>query len=438
MLHSTMPESSGGLKRQTKRAELVIDPADLTARCRQGLNSRVPNITKEVLGALVTAENGRDIFISTAELPCFYLRVTKDGHRSYCIQHRVTGRHTIGDVRVKPIEVVLKRARAILDAAGDGRNLLAEEKAATRQKEAEQAATVKATIDQYLAEPSIRRLRSYKEKSRYLNKVWIEIHNESAEKIQRSDVVPVLRRIASERGERTANAAKATLNAMFAFAVLHGWLKRDTLPTNHLPRWEEKSRERKLSLDELGLVWKAAPQVDEAYGRVIRLLAITGARRSEIYELARSEIDLRAAQIVLPGGKTKNRRQHIIPLPPVAVAILEEQLALPSIGQQVFAGAITWSRAKARLDKLVKLDVPWVVHDLRRSFATGTREHLGADTHLVELAINHVSGSRAGVAGAYDRSQRLAERRRLFERWAELVVRAAGEPLPDVRVVNLR
>lgn len=136
MLTPTMPDSSGDLK--PNRNNVVTDPAELAARCRQGLNSKVPKFTRKVLAALVPAENGKDVFVSTAELPYYYIRVTKDGHCSYCIQHRVPGRATIGDVRVKTIDDALKRARAILDAARDGRNLLAEEKEGRRQKQAAQ------------------------------------------------------------------------------------------------------------------------------------------------------------------------------------------------------------------------------------------------------------------------------------------------------------
>ena len=84
---------------------------------------------------------------------------------------------------------------------------------------------------------------------------------------------------------------------------------------------------------------------------------------------------------------------------------------------------------KARLGVLVPL-APWTIHDIRRSAATGWREHLQADPHLCELAINHAGGARSGVAGTYDRSVRLNERRTLLEAWAALVTEAAGEPVP--------
>jgi hypothetical protein len=86
----------------------------------------------------------------------------------------------------------------------------------------------------------------------------------------------------------------------------------------------------------------------------------------------------------------------------------------------VFASG-SWTWFKGRLDAATKL-APWKIHDFRRSAATGWREHLRADPHLAELAINHTSGTRSGVAGTYDRSERLEERRQLLERWADLVL----------------
>jgi integrase len=126
----------------------------------------------------------------------------------------------------------------------------------------------------------------------------------------------------------------------------------------------------------------------------------------------------------------------VIPLAPAAAAILE---AVPRLSDTlVFVGFSSWSYAKKALDAAAPLATAWVVHDLRRSCGTHWREQLGADPHLCELALNHISGSRGGVAGIYDRSERLAERHRLVERWGDLVLHAAGEAVPPATVVNLR
>jgi hypothetical protein len=99
-------------------------------------------------------------------------------------------------------------------------------------------------------------------------------------------------------------------------------------------------------------------------------------------------------------------------------------------------GFTAWSKGKAALDRLLPEDMPgWVLHDLRRSFVTHVNELGLAQPHVIEAAINHVSGpSKAGVAGIYNRSSYLAERRRLFDLWgshvAALVAGLRGSVVP--------
>jgi integrase len=75
-----------------------------------------------------------------------------------------------------------------------------------------------------------------------------------------------------------------------------------------------------------------------------------------------------------------------------------------------------WSKIKRRLDKRMKVPA-WKLHDLRRTFVTGCAE-LGIRPDVIELAVNHVSGVRGGIAGVYNRSELLPERRAALERWA--------------------
>ena len=63
---------------------------------------------------------------------------------------------------------------------------------------------------------------------------------------------------------------------------------------------------------------------------------------------------------------------------------------------------------------------PWRIHDLRRTVVTGLHEALGVPPHVVEATIGHMSGSaRAGVAGVYNRSEHLEQRKSALERWAQ-------------------
>jgi hypothetical protein len=59
----------------------------------------------------------------------------------------------------------------------------------------------------------------------------------------------------------------------------------------------------------------------------------------------------------------------------------------------------------------------WRIHDLRRTAVTKMAE-LGIRPDVIELVANHVSGHRGGIAGVYNRSEMLPERRAALERWA--------------------
>ena len=61
--------------------------------------------------------------------------------------------------------------------------------------------------------------------------------------------------------------------------------------------------------------------------------------------------------------------------------------------------------------------VPWSVHDLRRTVATGL-QRLGVRLEVTEAVLNHISGSRAGIAGVYQRHDWAAEKRAALDAWA--------------------
>jgi integrase len=423
MLNLELPERLGGFNPTEPRLRRPAGPGRHRIRvlCALGENMRI-KFTRSNVEALQPPPKG-EVFAWCEDKPGWGVRILASGRKSWIVQYRDASgksrRHTIGDLRIVPITMAEQRASELLSHAKLGRDLLAEERMRRERREHDAKKSIAAMVAAYLAEPEVRRRRSFPEIRRYLEAVWKQIHAESAETIDREQLSPELRKIASERGEITANRARATLSSMFVHAISHGWLRRASNPCQFLPKWEEGSRERVLNLKELGAIWRAAPEVNEQFGRIVKLLALTGARRSEIAELRWSEVDLDEAVIRLPGSRTKNKRAHTIPLAPAAVEILE---ATPRTSDLlVFTGFASWSRAKKALDAMVPLSPRWVVHDVRRSVATGLREHFDADVHLIELILNHVGGTRGGVAGTYDRSERLAERRRVLERWAELV-----------------
>src|SRR5262249_25025376 len=153
-------------------------------------------------------------------------------------------------------------------------------------------------------------------------------------------------------------------------------------------RREETARERCLidpkrkDWSELAQVWKALPDGD--YGNIVRLLILTGQRRDAIGDLRWSEIDQEHEAIHLPGERTKNGKDHTVPLSPLAKSIIDK---IPQGQDREFvfgtgAGGFSgWSQSKDRLDAKLKGVKPWRLHDLRRTAATGMAE-IGVQPHI--------------------------------------------------------
>ncbi len=192
------------------------------------------------------------------------------------------------------------------------------------------------------------------------------------ETLRKADVLRLVEGIA-ETAPVMANRVFARLRRMCRWALSRELIERD--PTAGLePPAKERSRDRVLTDEELAVVWRAAERVGFPYGRVVRLLILTGYRREEIGALRWEEVhDLEDAEprIELVGERTKTGEPRIVPLSEPAAAILRE---CPMLGEHVFGrgghGPFKgWSRGKRVLDALCAeiaggALAPWRVHDL--------------------------------------------------------------------------
>lgn len=181
------------------------------------------------------------------------------------------------------------------------------------------------------------------------------------------------------------------------------------------------------------------------FAPLLRLLLLTGARLNEIAGMRCDELHDDGTWR-LSGSRTKNSRAHVVPLPPLGRELIAS--AQSKSGDFIFSTTGTtpvsgWSRMKRRLDTAMiavarkerGINVvipPWRLHDLRRTFVTGLIE-LGVAPHVVEVTVNHISGHRAGVAGIYNKSELLDERREALQRWAAHV-QGLVTPRPQIVV----
>jgi integrase len=190
----------------------------------------------------------------------------------------------------------------------------------------------------------------------------------------------------------------------------------------------ESSRDRVLSEEEIGRIWSACEGMGWPFGPLIQLLLVTGQREDEVAGMRWSDIDLKSCVWTLPREMSKSDRLNQVPLPLLALQILE---ALPRTGELVFSTTGTtpvsgFSKAKKRCDRLSGVE-SWRFHDLRRTVASGMAK-LKVEPWVVEKVLNHQTGQLSGVAGVYNRWGYLDEKREALERWATHLKRVMAMP----------
>jgi integrase len=204
---------------------------------------------------------------------------------------------------------------------------------------------------------------------------------------------------------------------------------------------QPRSRERVLTDRELGEIWTALG--DDDYGRIVKLLVLTAQRRDEVGGMRWTELDSDMNVWTIPSTRTKNHREHTVPLTEVALALIPARRESrdhlfgdgPRRKGDSYRGFSGWSKSKAALDARIlaarqkaadtrveaKPLPDWRLHDIRRTAATMMADRLGVLPHIVEAVLNHVSGHRAGVAGVYNLARYKVEIRAALRGWADYV-----------------
>jgi integrase len=387
-------------------------------------------LTQTSIARLALPAGKSDAIFFDDDLPGFGIRIRAGGKRTWLIQYRIGAKQrrlSIGDVKKVSADTARRAAKNRL-ARGELGYDPQQEKHDTR---AAAGQTVGRLVEDYLARRHYQsgkdplRRSSYEATALYLQKHWRPLHTMRADKVDRSAVASRVSAIEAEISSVTAARARVALQSMFGWAVGQGIVTSNPVIGVNKPP-EPKARDRVLTDSELAEIWAACR--DDDFGRIVRLLALSGQRRDEIGDLSWHEIDLDKAAITLPPERTKNGRTHIVPLASAALEILRtapRRARKDGANDFVFGegegGYSGWSKAKVALDRRINdaraiestprtkrgtkpQPIPdWRLHDLRRTCATRLAD-LGVLPHVIEAMLNHVSGHKSGVAGVYNRS----------------------------------
>jgi len=332
-------------------------------------------------------------------------------HVHYLLRYRLNGHqrfHTIGRHGMWTPDSARTEAKRLLG--------LVASKVDPASERVRPAETLGAEITRYLdrKRPSLKP-RTILEVERHLLVHAKSLHHLRLADIDRRTIASRLAEIEQASGPGARNRVRSSLSAFFTFAIREGLL--DVNPVTGTGKADEgPSRDRTLSEAELRAVLNALDA--GPFGDIVRLLVLTGQRREEMGGLSWSEVDLERRLIVLPPERTKNNRQHELPISSQVRAILERQ---PRKNEWVFGRRWTsWSRHGAILDSRLNGMAEWRLHDLRRTAATGMAE-LGVLPHIIEAILNHVSGHKGGVAGVYNRAKYTDEMRSALQKWGDWI-----------------
>lgn len=249
--------------------------------------------------------------------------------------------------------------------------------------------------------------------------------------IEAPEILATLRRIEARGAIDTTHRVKSITNTVFRYAIATGRAIRNpaadvgvalkTTIKGHHPAITEPKRFAQMMRD---IYAYSGSDITRA---AVKIHALTFQRPNEIQGMEWAEVDMDAGVWTIPPARMKNvlaRKlhgdAHTVPLSSQAIAVLRDLYPLTGHGPKVFPGergegrSISENTARQALRSMGYTD--HVPHGFRASARTLIREALHWDKDVIERQLSH--GSDEALGGAYDRTQFLAERKKMMQEWA--------------------
>jgi integrase len=323
-----------------------------------------------------------------------------------------------------------------------------EEKRAARREGGSR--TFGALAARYVAEHAKRHKRSHGRDARNLElHVLPHWRGRAASAIKRGDVIELVEGLILAGKPTLANRIQSLVSSVFTFAMDAAVVESN--PCHRLKkRGVESVGRRVLSDDEIQLFWSGIVDRSRARqsGLALRLALLTGARVGEVAGICRGELERlgepdRAAWII-PGARTKNGREHLIPLVPLARDVMLELLGAIEPGDQYLLptrsrrrkGHLSGNSLTQAMDYFGRrltgdavavrtwLAEPPTPHDLRRTVGTRLAE-LRIPKEIRDRCLNHAAGDVGSIH--YNLHDYADEKREALNRWALMVGAIVGD-----------
>jgi integrase len=346
----------------------------------------------------------------------FGIRVTAAGVRSFVMNYSIARRerrYTIGRSPDWSVLHAVKEARDLRQRIDRGEDPLG----GRRKQEGATNTTLKAICQEYLKGDG-KSLRTEEWREQVLERlVFPEFGAKQIRGIKRSDIVRLLDKIEDENGATMADRTLAVVRK-----VMNWHASRSDDFCSPIVRGmgrvkpKERARERLLIDDELRAVWRAAEASRGPFGRLVRFILLTGARRTEAAAMTWIEL---GGEWTLPGARNKTKVDLVRPLSAEARAVLPAKVdgcdyVFSTDGANPISG---FAKFKLAFDKACGV-TGWTLHDLRRT-ARSLMSRAGVPVDHAERCLGHIM---PGVRDVYNPYEYLEEKRDAFNRLAALIM----------------
>jgi integrase len=384
-----------------------------------------PLLTETAVKAVKPEAKARKIYDERG----LFLFVPPSGTRLWRMKYKFGGREKLLALGEWP-HTSLKRAR---ERREEAHRLLADGIDPAAKKKAERAAiadTFSALAREYLDTKRDSFNPKTLSKAEWLLDDWLNksIGKIPVRQLKAGDVLSVCRRIEAKRQYETAHRARALASRVMRFGVITGRVERDPCADlrGALTPVKTKNHAGITEPPKLGELLRAIDgyQGQPSTAFALKIAPYVFARPGELRAATWHEFELDTAEPIwrIPATRMKMGEQHIIPLPRQVVALLDLLRPITGDGPLLFPSLRSKTRPisnntiNAALRRIGFSNEQHTGHGFRTTASTLLNEQ-GWNPDLIELQLAHAERNK--VRSAYNRAERLAERRKMMQAWAD-------------------
>jgi integrase len=373
-----------------------------------------------------------------------FLLVTPTGKKWWRLKYRLEGKEKLLSLGVYP-GVSLKEARRRRDEARElvsqGVDPSAERKdakAAEAARALEQATTFEAVAREWHSKKTVALTPGYRKKTlaRFENLLFPHIGSIPISKLEPADILAAIRHTEKRGAIDTAHRLAQLAGQVCRYARLVGYAKYD-VAAGLVEALRPVQTDHYAAITDPVEVGRLLQDINSYRGDfsmvyALRIMPYVFVRSSELRAAEWAEIDIAAAEWVIPGARMKMKRPHTVPLARQVVKLLKEIGEFTGGGRYVFPSTFSasrWVSDVGLLNALRRMGYSReeiTVHGFR-SMASTLLNELGYRPDVIEAQLAH--GEKNAIRGAYNRAEYLPERRRMMQEWADYLdgLRAAKD-----------